>query len=608
MADIELDIDPRHDTEIIRFTAPYMQNALIKEAGGAWNAKADFWQAPLTWATCIRARGVFGPELQVGRRLTEWSTREYERISNALAIRDVTGDADTMVGVFSSLYPHQYIGTDFLACAPEALLGDDMGTGKTATLLSALERMAGLPALVVCPTSVRENWTVEAATWLPEATPYEVKGTSTQRAKILAKAASDPTALVVINIEAVRSHSRLAPYGSISLSTCQECDKKGTPDLTPAKCERHPKELNTIPFRTFIIDEAHRLKDPKAKQTRAVWAVAHQDTVERRWAATGTPVANHPGDLWSILHCVSPAQFPAKTKFVDRYCQISPNPFGGIDITGLRPDNKEEFFKIFDPMFRRMTKARVLEFLPPKVRSVRYAPMTPKQAKAYNEMATEYQTELGSGWLTAAEGHEDSVLLVAAGRLVQFSSAHADVYEKTVRVQQADGSIADETRVAVKLQEPSNKLDVFMEILEDHGPNHPLVACAESRQLIEMASVRLEKEGIRHVLITGGQTAQERNQALADFQEGRVNLLLFTIKAGGTGLTMTRADTIIFLQRSWSMIDNKQAEDRVHRIGSEQHSSVHIIDIVAPGTIEEHQIEQIHRKQMLSDEVTRDAV
>lgn len=605
MTDIDIDLDPRTNppTQVIRFTAPYMQNELIKQAGGSWNAKgaggSGFWQAPLTWATCIRARGVFGPTLQVGSSLTEWSTQEYQRISKALATRDLTGDADMLVGVATDLYPHQYVGTDFLAYAPEALLADEMGTGKTVTLLSSLDRIQGLPAVVVCPAAVRQNWVKEAAVWLPEATPYEVKGTAVQRAKILVQAATDPTALVIINFEAVRSHSRLAPYGSIALTACRECSPDGMPDLPPAKCHKHPKELNQIPFKTFIGDEMHRICDPKSLQTRGVWAVAHGKTVTRRWAATGTPVVNHPGDLWAILHCISPTQFPAKTKYMDRYCLMSANPFGGVDIIGLRPDNKEEFFKIFDPMFRRMTKARVLPFLPPKVYSVRYAEMSPKQAKAYKEIATSYETELGSGWLTVDDD------LVKAGRLVQFASAHADLYDKPVRIKNEDGSSTDTTIPAVRLQSPSNKVETFMEILEEYS-GKPLVVCAVSRQLIEIASQRLDKEGISHVLITGAQTTDERTRALADFQEGRCNLLLFTIQAGGTGLTMTRADTMIRLQRSWSMVDNNQAEDRCHRIGSEQHESIHIIDIIAPNTIEEHQLERIRHKQELSNEVTRD--
>jgi SNF2 family DNA or RNA helicase len=98
----------------------------------------------------------------------------------------------------------------------------------------------------------------------------------------------------------------------------------------------------------------------------------------------------------------------------------------------------------------------------------------------------------------------------------------------------------------------------------------------------------------------------ERRRVLAEFQAGQLNRLLFTVAAGGTGLTMTAADTIIFLQRAWSMIDNKQAEDRVHRIGSEIHESIHVIDIVTRGSVEEGQIARLTEKFLRLQEITRD--
>jgi SNF2 family DNA or RNA helicase len=83
---------------------------------------------------------------------------------------------------------------------------------------------------------------------------------------------------------------------------------------------------------------------------------------------------------------------------------------------------------------------------------------------------------------------------------------------------------------------------------------------------------------------------------------------LFTIGAGGVGLTMTAADTIVFLQRDWSLIRNLQAEDRVHRIGSEIHEAIHIIDVVAPDTVEEWQIQRVHEKLKRLEEIRRDGL
>lgn len=580
------------DDQTIIFDAPYAFNTLIKEVGGSWNGGKTRWEMPVSWAACVRSRGVFGDTLSVGPRLVAWATEERDSITRRNELRDLE-IPQTTHGHDPRLYPHQMAGSDFLFNSPSALLADQPGVGKTATLLSALAEVGGLPAVVVCPASIKENWKREAETWIPHANPYVIGGGAVARAKQFAAAAEDPFALVIVNYEAVRSHSKLAGYGSMALSTCDSCTPGGTPGLAVAKCEKHPKELNKIEFQTVIIDEAHRLKDPRSKQTRAVWAVAHGKSVQYRWAATGTPIANNPSDLWAILRAISPTSFPAKTKFIDRYCLVEHNPFGGITVLGLKPDTRNEFFSIFDPMFRRMTKERVLRELPPKVRSIRYAEMSAKQKKAYKEMETGFTASLGEDWITANDH------LTAAGRLVQLSSSFAEVTKP-------DDTPDDPATWTVRLCDPSNKVDVFMEILEDLGPGYPLVACAESRQLIELTSARLTKASIPHVLITGTQTQEQRVKALDDFQGGKVDILLFTIKAGGVGLTMTRADTIVFLQRSWSMVDNLQAEDRIHRLGSEKHESVHIIDIVAPDTIELHQINRIHEKIEMAQEIVRD--
>jgi SNF2 family DNA or RNA helicase len=144
-----------------------------------------------------------------------------------------------------------------------------------------------------------------------------------------------------------------------------------------------------------------------------------------------------------------------------------------------------------------------------------------------------------------------------------------------------------------------------MVVLDELG-DRPCVVAAEQRKIIELAATRLEKAGISFGLITGAVDAYDRQQALERFQSGQLRVLLFTLKAGGTGLTMTAADTMIRLQRSWSLIDNMQGEDRVHRIGSEIHESINIIDIVTEGTVEETQIMRLYDKQRRLEEITRD--
>jgi SNF2 family DNA or RNA helicase len=116
----------------------------------------------------------------------------------------------------------------------------------------------------------------------------------------------------------------------------------------------------------------------------------------------------------------------------------------------------------------------------------------------------------------------------------------------------------------------------------------------------------MTKKGIQHGLITGAQDEDERQRAIDDFQSGRIKWILFTAQAGGVGVTLTAARRLVMLQRPWSLVDYKQAMDRVHRIGSEVHDSVIITDYVTEGTIEERVIQVLDRKSDNFEEVVRD--
>jgi SNF2 family DNA or RNA helicase len=144
-----------------------------------------------------------------------------------------------------------------------------------------------------------------------------------------------------------------------------------------------------------------------------------------------------------------------------------------------------------------------------------------------------------------------------------------------------------------------------MSIIEDN-PGKPLAIAAEHRQLIDLAARRFEAAGIEYGVITGGVTGAQRDETVEAFQSGKLKYILFTYKAGGVGLNMTAADTLVRLQRSWSLIDNMQGEDRVHRIGSEVHEAITIIDIITAGTIEETQVEKLYAKMQRLEEIVRD--
>jgi SNF2 family DNA or RNA helicase len=577
--------------------------------GKKWDRKAKRWTLPKSYAACIVLRELFGDRIVVEPELAAWARLARDRRSRVLELREaMTPHADyhPVNDHDEKLYPFQIPGADFMVLARSALLGDEMGSGKTFQTIAAIRRVdmilpeyggGAYPALIVCPNSLKRNWEREIKRWLPEANPFVIQGSAAKRRVQITEAAEASNAIIIVNIEAMKLHSRLSSYGSTRLKRCMECETKtqpGTPDLKESACEVHEKELNRIPFKVTVCDESHRIKDPNSMQTRAIWNVFHGPTVNYRWALTGTPVANHPGDLWSIMHAIAPETYPAKSAFIDRYARIEYNHFGGMSIVGLKPDTKEEFFKILDPHFRRMIKADVLKQLPDKVFMRRDVEMSPKQAKAYKDIAEQLVTVLEDGTVLVANGN-----LAGATRLLQFASAYCEVDQGETPEEPATWlvSLTDSPK--------SSKIDELMSIIEDE-PGKPMVIAAEHRQLIDLAATRMTDAGIPFARVTGGVSGDERDAAVQAFQDGKIDYILLTYKAGGVGLNLTRADTMVRLQRSWSLIDNNQGVDRIHRIGSEVHDKVTIIDLVAAGTIEETQLERLYDKAERLEEIVRD--
>jgi len=224
---------------------------------------------------------------------------------------------------------------------------------------------------------------------------------------------------------------------------------------------------------------------------------------------------------------------------------------------------------------RRIAKADALE-LPPKVYSVRTVQLPTVWRKVYDDFEDKMLAEL-------PDGEELAVMDVMAKftHLSGLASAPADVeYEEGVN---AAGEAV--THVHLHLKAPSWKVEALLEVLEER-PGQPVVAFAPSRQLMMLAGAAAAEAGHKVGYVVGGQTAAVRTATVEAFQLGELDLLCATTGAGGVGLTLTAARTVVFLQRPWSLVEALQAEDRCHRIGSERHSSIEIIDVVASDTID----------------------
>ena len=555
--------------------------------GSKWDTTAQQWHAPVSWATCLALRSTFRDALVIGPRLADWAMNELAtRVTPANNLRDLEAFED---GTNEDLFPHQKAGVKFLTAARRALLADEPGLGKTAQAIRALAELQKngedvFPALVVCPNTLKKNWKREFAKWWPGVEVEVIRGSSTQRRKQF----ETPVHVYVINWESLRSHSKLASYGSIALARCRECggqDEK----VSENRCEVHKRELNNMDFKAVIADEIHRSKDPKSKQTRALWAATGDADI--RFALTGTPIANDVLDLWSILHWLSPEEWPSKTRWVDRMVNTMLNAFGGMMVLGVKPHMEKEFYDAINPRMRRMLKKIVLPWLPDMMFERRDIEMSTKQKKAYDQMRDLMIAELEGGEAITAPSP-----LTQTIRLLQFASSFAEI-----NVDETTG----ETRV--RLAEPSCKVDALMNDIENKDFGDDSVAvCAVSRQLIELLSAEMTKAKIPHGLITGAQDEDERQQAVDDFQSGKIKWILFTAQAGGVGITLTAARRLVMLQRPWSLVDHKQALDRVHRIGSEIHDSVIITDYVTEGTIEERVLQVLETKADNFEQIVRD--
>lgn len=586
---VKADIYAEDPTKIVIDQYEWRFNELIKNVPSS-SFRKDKFLINLTWPTALALKNNLGENLEVSDSLKAWMADYYtNRILPAYQLRSVTN----MEEGYEFLFPHQKADVQFLSTARRALLANGMGSGKSISATASLRHMSEnlgedvFPVFIACPNSTKVAWGREFEKAWPGKKITVINGTATQRRKQFKDFEENGGDVLIMNWESIRFHSRLKAVGGVAFKKCAECGG-ADPNVKVTACETHDKELNSIKFKSVIGDEIHRISDPKAKGTRAFkYATGDADI---RIALSGTPIMSTPDDLFSALNWLYPTAYPSKTGFLDRFCDVVVNEWGASIVTGIKKNMQNEFFAGLDPILRRMPKEVILPFLPPVLRDRRDVEMGAKQAKAYKQMNEKMVAELDNGDVIYTTSP-----LTKMGRLLQFASAYGTMESREVNDKNSplpNQKIIEEYLV---LTDPSCKIDAFMEDLPDFGESS-VVVFAQSKQLINLLAARLDKNDIKYGLITGDQDAVERQAYMDAFQAGHIKYILCTIQAGGTGITLTKADTMVFLQRSWSMIDNQQAEARAHRIGSQIHDKVQIIDYVTSGSVEEYVFEAIAKK------------
>lgn len=493
-------------------------------------------------------------------------------------------DADWVFGSFT-LLPFQRECVDKLAPVRASLIGDDMGLGKTVEAIAldvVRRRRAGtggypeymgkaarrVPTLVVAPLSpLSDAW---AGTY-PQAAPdlrVAIVDTKNRSAFVRAVAAGKHD-IYLVHWQALRLMPELAELATIG--------KAG--------------------WFNIIADECHRIKNRKAVQTRHFKLL--KPTIYKT-GLSGTPADNKPSDIWSILNWLYPDKYRAYWTFYKRHVEFEMKETQEGNkyqkVSGVK--NVEELHREMAPYFVRRRKEQVLKDLPDKYYTTMWVDLSPTQRRAYNDMRRK---------MLAWVGENDDKPLAAPmaiaklQRLQMFSVAHVDtvkVWKWFIDKDESSPTFGERIRKQVDKGfniEPSSKCDQVMEVLDAIDPvTQPLIVFTQFRNVVMMLQARLRKVGIEPSVLVGGMNTQERGDAVNWFQQGKRPVFLTTIPAGGEGITLHRSSTEMFLDRAWSPAQNRQAEDRAHRIG--QKNAVQVIDVVARNTVDFGRIQEFKMK------------
>lgn len=535
------------------------------------NPPNGIWTVPCTWANAVQIGWTFGqiPDLAwvPDAKLRDWMAAEGERRFGPLP------EMGQCWPPWLEPRDYQVEAARMIARARKFFLLDDMGLGKTIITLIGLEQIRQMgygifPLVVLVPSwDVADGWYREITKWMPSDWHEPVMYEGTSRTRLL----RHPGVNVI-----------LSTYATARLDAA---------DMNGPLARYQPASV--------VADEASRIKNARAKQAMATERIAkHAANVI---ILSGTLITRDVGDAFPSLKTIDPGTWPDKKRYRKRFCLVREDEHGDV-ITGLNPYTTQEFFACLASQLIRRAKADVLKELPEKTYSVLRPVIPPEWMKAYRQMEEDMLAEL-------PEGGELSVMdtLSKITRLSQLASSAADVTWEDVPVV-VDGLVTGtEKKAIVKLRAPSWKAEALMPVMDQRTA--PVVVFMASRQLARIVGEDyLKPAGYRIGYVIGpgdGVTRGTRQRDIAAFQAGELDALVCTAGAGGVGITLTAADTVVFLQRPWPLDDAVQPEDRVHRMGNLA-PKIQIIDVVAKGTVDQRVRDLLRNKAGQLSEFARD--
>jgi SNF2 family DNA or RNA helicase len=451
-------------------------------------------------------------------------------------------------GFTGTLRPYQKKGLSWLSFLRTwgmgACLADDMGLGKTVQALALIqhERLRGetRPVLLVCPTSVSTNWQKEAERFTPGLRVMIHHGAGRAKGDSLARDASAHDLVI----------------------------------STYALLHRDREHLGTVPWAGVVLDEAQNIKNAGTLQARA----ARSLRADYRIALTGTPVENSLGDLWSLMEFLNPGYLGKEAEFRRDFF---------IPIQVLHnTDARERLRLITAPLIlRRMkTDRTIINDLPDKIEMKEFCTLTKEQATLYSAALKDIDSDIEE-----AEGIERrGKILGLISRLKQICNHPAQFLKDNSSLNNRSGKL-------------SRLADMVEEILSTGDRALIFTQFAEMGELLK----RYLEEcfGQETLFLHGGVPKQKRDVMVDRFQQEDQgpSLFILSLKAGGTGLNLTRASHVFHFDRWWNPAVESQATDRAYRIGQSRNVQVHTF--ITSGTLEERIDEMIEQKKELAGNI-----
>lgn len=333
---------------------------------------------------------------------------------------------------------------------------------------------------------------------------------------------------------------------------------------------RDIENYREINFGYCILDEAQHIKNPNSINAKSVKEIR----AKGYFALTGTPIENNLTELWSIFDFLMPGYMLSHSKFAERF----ERPIVG----GENKDSIKELNRHVKPFILRRLKKDVLKELPPKIESMLTTELDDEQKKIYLAYLQQIKGKIEDE--IREKGIERSQIQILAGltRLRQIC-CHPSLF-----IENYTGG--------------SGKMDMLMELLEElREGSHRVLLFSQFTGALKLIRSHLEKEGISFFYLDGSTKADDRRDMVKSFNQGFREVFLISLKAGGTGLNLTGADTVIHFDPWWNPAVEEQATDRAYRIG--QQSTVQVMKLITKGTIEEKIYALQQKKRVLIDSV-----